>query len=205
MRFWLRGLSAAVAFVVTVVCFGSTAARAGDDGAAPLWVGIGSVFGGLGLGFGKEDKDPIDYREHGKIVVPPNADLPQPTAEPTADAGAWPINQETQRKKLKKDATKKEIAGQGNARLRYTHPFDPNAPVTVKPTDQEVHGASCANGGCQESALHSQQPQPPQLGWRRQERQAAGAGAQPGMADGSAERLSGSRDGDRAGVQLTIL
>lgn len=149
MRFGLRGLSATVAFVVTVVCLGSTAARAGDDGAAPLWVGIGSVFGGLGLGFGKEDKDPIDYREHGKIVVPPNADLPPPAAEPTADAGAWPINQETQRKKLKKDATKKEIAGQGNARLRYTHPFDPNAPVTVKPTDQEVHGASCANGGCQ--------------------------------------------------------
>ena len=151
MRFGFRGVWAAAAFAMTLICFGSTAARAGDDGAAPLWVGIGSIFSGLGLGFGKEDKDPIDYHEHGKIVVPPNTDLPPPAAEPSADARAWPINQETERKKLRKDAAKKEIAGQGNARLRYSHPFDPNAPVTVKPTDQEVQGAGCANGACQSS------------------------------------------------------
>jgi hypothetical protein len=110
------------------------AARAGDDGAAPLWVGIGSIFGPL-VGINKEEQAPIDYREYGKIVVPKTMDLPQPgTAAPTA-GGAWPVNQEIQRKKIAKEQEKKQIAGVGDARLRYTHPF-PNAPVTVRASDQ---------------------------------------------------------------------
>jgi hypothetical protein len=153
MRFGFRGVPVAAALTMAVACFSSPAARAGDDGAAPLWVGIGSVFGGFGLGWGKEDKDPINYREHGKIVVPPKIDdLPPPGGAPSTDAGAWPINQETERKRLKKEATRKEIAGQGDARARYTHPFDPNTPVTVKPTDQEMPGGGCASGACQGSS-----------------------------------------------------
>jgi hypothetical protein len=164
MRFRFRGITAGAAFAMAVVCFGSTAARAGDDGAAPLWVGIGSVFGGLGLGWGKEDKDPINYREHGKLVVPPKVDdLPPPGAASSPDAGSWPINQESERKKLKKEAQKKEIAGQGNARLRYTHPFDPNAPVTVRATDQEMPGGGCTGDACQGSSSLLSTLNP--LGW----------------------------------------
>jgi hypothetical protein len=141
MRSGLR--LALIAFAVTAGTLGSTVARAGDDGAAPLWEGIGSIFAGWGFG-GGGDKDPIEYREHGKIVVPPKMDLPPPAPSSSVDA-AWPVNQEAQRKKAQKEA-KQPIAGVGDARLRYTHPFDPNAPVTVRSTDDQLKGANSAAG-----------------------------------------------------------
>jgi hypothetical protein len=125
---------AAILAAATLGCFGIDFAKAGDDGAAPLWVGIGSIFGPL-VGFSKPEAPPIEYREHGKLVLPPNADLPQPGAS-ASSATDWPVNQEVVRKKLaKEEAKEKQIAGQGDARLRYTHPF-PNAPVTVQASDQ---------------------------------------------------------------------
>jgi hypothetical protein len=149
----------AAAFAITAVFLGATVARAGDDGAAPLWMGIGSIFGGLGLNpFGKEEEKPlIDYREHGKIVVPPKIELPPPGAmAPVADSGAWPVNQEAaQRKRILKEAGKQTIAGQGDARLRYTHPFDPNTPVTVRASDQIDPATSCPHGVCESSTPSS--------------------------------------------------
>jgi hypothetical protein len=139
--------TASIALATMSVLLGPPAARAGDDGDAPLWQGIGSVFGGLGIiGGEKKEKDPIDYREHGKIVLPPSTDLPQPGGASAVAPADWPVNQEVQRKRVKKDAAKNEIAGQGDARLRYTHPFPPNTPVTVNPTDQDI--PACAKGGC---------------------------------------------------------
>ena len=80
--------SAAVALALTSASLVSLPARAGDDGAAPLWQGIGSIFGPVvgftGLG-GGEKPPPIDYREHGKLVLPPNMDLPPPESSATAD------------------------------------------------------------------------------------------------------------------------
>jgi hypothetical protein len=132
MRLSWRG--AILAAATLGCCFGTDFAKAGDDGAAPLWVGIGSIFGPL-VGFNKEERPPIDYREHGKLVLPPNTDLPQPGAAANSPTD-WPVNQEVVRKKLaKEEAKEKQIAGQGDARLRYTHPF-PNAPVTVQASDQ---------------------------------------------------------------------
>ena len=127
------------AFAAMLTCLGAAAARAGDDGAAPLWVGIGSIVGPF-VGFSKDPPPPIDYREHGKLVVPPKIELPPPAAD-SSTAGDWPINQEILRKKAEKDDAKKHIAGQGDARLRYTHPF-PNAPVTVRAADQPEPTAS---------------------------------------------------------------
>ena len=141
--------AAAATLAISVAFFASSPTFAGDDGAAPLWVGIGSIFGGLGLNWGKEDKAPIEYREHGKIVVPPKMELPPPAASSPSQAAAWPINQELQRKKVEKDAAKKTIAGQGDARLRYTHPFDPNSTVTIRASDQEGPAANCPNGKCE--------------------------------------------------------
>jgi hypothetical protein len=144
------GLSVA-GLVVALSSVASTVTWAGDDGSAPLWQGIGSIFGPV-LGFGSigGEKDPIDYHEHGKIVVPPTMDLPPPGSAASATAD-WPVNQEVIRKKAAKDAKKKEIAGVGDARLRYTHPFPPNTPVTVKPADSDL-GASCgASGNCASS------------------------------------------------------
>jgi len=128
----------------------SPAARAGDDGEAPLWQGIGSIFGGLNVFGEKKEKDPIEYREHGKIVLPPSMDLPPPGSASAGAPAEWPVNQEGEKKRLKKEAAQKEISGQGDARLRYTHPFPPNTPVIVNPTDQDI--PKCANGGCNANA-----------------------------------------------------
>ncbi len=148
----------AIGFALVLGSLGATGARAGDDGQAPIWTGIGSIFGGI-WGFGGTDEKPtIDYREHGKIVVPPKMDLPAPGAAPTADASQWPVNQEVIRKKAEKDAAKKTIAGVGDARLRYTHPFDPNGVVTVHATDHDNPGASCADGKCGSTTLGSLNP-----------------------------------------------
>jgi hypothetical protein len=147
MDFGLR--SAAVAFALASASLVSSSAWAGDDGAAPLWQGIGSIFGpaiGLtGLG-GGEKPPPIEYREHGKLVLPPNTELPPPGSSATADP-AWPVNQEIVRRKALKDEGKKTIAGVGDARLRYTHPFPPNEPVTVRAVDPDGQTVKC-EGSC---------------------------------------------------------
>ncbi len=146
MHFGFRGT--ALVFAIATVLLGSTAARAGDDGAAPLWVGIGSIFSGMGLSpWGKEEKPQIDYREHGKIVVPPKIDLPPPGAPVASGDPDWPVNVETQRKAAQKAAERKDIAGVGDARLRNTHAF-PNAPVTVRPSDQANPELTCPHGDC---------------------------------------------------------
>ena len=146
----VRQLAIACPFAVLLASAGP--ARAGDDGAAPLWVGVGSIFGSA-LGWNKDEKDPIEYREHGKIVVPPKMDLPPPgSAAASTDGGAWPINQEVQRKQVAKEAAKKQIAGQGDARLRYTHPF-PNAPVTVRAADQDGAAPAGASGKVESSSV----------------------------------------------------
>ena len=69
------------------------------------WIDLfGPVVGFTGLG-GGEKPPPIEYREHGKLVLPPNTELPPPSASAAADP-AWPVNQEILRKKALKDEAK---------------------------------------------------------------------------------------------------
>ncbi len=191
MHFRIRGTVIALA-----ACLPAGAARAGDDGAAPLWEGIGSIFAPL-VGLSHDDKAAIEYREHGKIVVPKSMDLPQPSASPAVTGGAWPVDQEVQRKAIAKEQEKKKIAGVGDARLRYTHPF-PNAPVTVGAADQPDGGTTDqANGGKAESSSPLGNLNP--LGWvgigkSTQARSRTGSG----MVNGSAEGLPGARGCRRA-------
>jgi hypothetical protein len=156
-----------VALALTSASLVSSPSWAGDDGAAPLWQGIGSIFApafgfaGLGLG-GGEKAPPIDYRDRGKLVLPPNMDLPPPGASAAADP-AWPVNQEIARKKaLKEEEKQKAIAGVGDARLRYTHGFPANEPVTVRSVtpDGEIV-KSAGNSGSDSSPLGNLNP----LGW----------------------------------------
>jgi hypothetical protein len=144
MGFGLR--CAVVGLAMTSASFVGSPAWAGDDGQAPLWQGLGSIVGPV-IGFGFNDKPPpIDYREHGKIVVPPKMELPPPGSAASADPD-WPVNQEILRKKAQKEEGKKTIAGQGDARLRYTHPFPANTPVTVRAVDPEGNEVKCT-GSC---------------------------------------------------------
>jgi hypothetical protein len=144
MSLGLRSAALGLAFMSASLV--SLPARAGDDGQAPLWQGIGSIFGpAIGFGFG-DKPPPIDYHEHGKIVVPPKMELPPPGSSASADPD-WPVNQEVLRKKAQKEAGKKTIAGVGDARLRYTHPFPSNQPVTVRAVDPEGNEVKCT-GSC---------------------------------------------------------
>ena len=147
MGFGLR--SAAVVLALTSASLVSLPSWAGDDGDAPLWKGVGSIFGPVvgftGLG-GGEKPPPIEYREHGKLVLPLNTELPPPGASAAADP-AWPVNQEILRKKALKEEGKKSIAGVGDARLRYTHSFPPNEPVTVRSVTPDGQTVKC-EGAC---------------------------------------------------------
>lgn len=159
MQFRICG--AVIALATAAACLGAGPVRAGDDGAAPLWEGIGSIFGPL-VGLGNEEKDPIDYREHGKIVVPKALDLPTPAAPAATAGGEWPVNQEVKRKALAKEQEKKKIVGVGDVRLRSLQPF-PNAPVMVGASDQPGGSADHAAGEKPESTSMLGNLNP--LGW----------------------------------------
>lgn len=137
--------------LAAIVCLGAASlvgspALAGDDGSAPLWQGLGSIVAPV-LGFGGKKAPPIDYRPHGKLVVPPNDDLPPPGTSATADP-AWPVNQEIVRRKAREQEGKKTIAGVGDARLRYTHPFPAGEPVTVRAVDPDTGQTVKCEGSC---------------------------------------------------------
>jgi hypothetical protein len=154
--------SAAVALALTSVCLVSLPASAGDDGDAPLWKGVSGIFGPVvgftGLG-GGDKPPPIEYREHGKLVLPPNSDLPPPSSSASADP-SWPVNQEILRKKALKEEGKKSIAGVGDARLRYTHGFPAGEPVTVRSVtpDGQTVKSSAGNSGSDSSPLGNLNP-----------------------------------------------
>jgi hypothetical protein len=159
MGFCIR--SAVVVLALTSACLVSVPASAGDDGDVPLWKGVTGIFapvvGFTGLG-GGDKPPPIEYREHGKLVLPPNRDLPPPSSSASADP-SWPVNQEIVRKKALKEEAKKSIAGVGDARLRYTHGFPAGEPVTVRsvtPDGQTVKSAG--NSGSDSSPLGNLNP-----------------------------------------------
>lgn len=137
---------AAVALAVGATGLLESPAFAGDDGSAPLWQGIGSIFAPA-IGLGGKKPPPIVYREHGKLVVPPNMELPPPGASAAAGP-AWPVNQEVVRRKALEQEGKKTIAGVGDARLRYTHPFPAGEPVTVRAVDPDTGQTVKCEGAC---------------------------------------------------------
>ncbi len=112
---------------------------------APLWVGIGSVFG---FG-GSEDQPDIDYRDHAKLVVPPKMDLPQPAPLPFASTTDWPRDPDVERWK-KEQAEKKQ--NKTFLIKRDSHqPLDPKAVVTTKYTAGLGPGGSKCVAGPGES------------------------------------------------------
>ena len=108
-------------------------ARAGDDGAAPIWEGIGSVFGPF-VGYSK-DEPAIDYRERGRLVLPPKIALPPPRAAAGPGNVDWPVDPDVQRQKKAKQEQKvpnKEHFG------RYTPPLvTPGSQVTMTAKDAQ--------------------------------------------------------------------
>ena len=124
-----------------VVAFGLCAvaapARAGDDGQASLITGLGQTFGVL-----PTDEPRIDYRERGKLVLPPRKVLPPPVDSAARGDGAWPKDVEIIRDKKQKaveDAT--PSARQLSARsYQFYHPGDD---VKVTTSTFDGHGPAC--------------------------------------------------------------
>jgi hypothetical protein len=120
---------------------GSSPARAGDDGAAPIWVGIGSV-----VGLVKKDDDVmIDYHERGKIVVPPKMDLPPPIRPASQTVSAWPVDPEIVRDR--KEKAEEALPGMNGLKRRNAG-IVPVGPADVSATAGNGPGGSaCLKDG----------------------------------------------------------
>ncbi len=136
-------LAVAVGFVFGLA---SSSARAGDDGAAPIWVGVGSLFGLVKDG---DNDAAIDYREHGRLVLPPKIDLPPPGGGAAQSSAAWPVDPDVQKRKKAKEEEKKIKVEHVNGR---PSPPRPNGDTVV--TINSVVGGPCAkpaaDGSCPE-------------------------------------------------------
>ena len=99
----VRRIAVACAIVGLIAGSAATPARAGDDGEAPIWKGIGGLVG-LGTIAG-EDKEPsIQYRERGRLVLPPKMTLPPPVA--AAKPAAWPVDPDVEKARKEKEAVR---------------------------------------------------------------------------------------------------
>jgi len=92
------GLALSAAGALWLACAGQPAI-AGDDGQAPIWDSLRSVFS---FGGGDEFQPRIDYRDHARLVVPPKMELPPPAAAPMASATDWPRDPEVVKIKKRK-------------------------------------------------------------------------------------------------------
>jgi hypothetical protein len=115
-------------------------ARAADDGAAPMWVGIGSIFGLTG----NKDQEPIDYRDRAKLVLPPSVSLPPPAAAAVDGSVAWPVDPDVA--KRKKAKAEKDNYVFVPLHMRDPHVVSYGAPVTVGATAGQAPGQrACVN------------------------------------------------------------
>ncbi len=148
--------------IASIAACGVLPARAGDDGSAPIWVGIGSVFG---LGNPGPQPD-IDYRERSKLVVPPSADLPPPGKATTA--AGWPVDEETIR--LQKEKAEADHPGR---MPDSRHPLSPAQSIsyveTTATSGYGPGGGSCLQDGkpiaCPQSATKDPQAKPSTFTW----------------------------------------
>jgi|HubBroStandDraft_6_1064221.scaffolds.fasta_scaffold288659_2 hypothetical protein len=140
----------ALAGAVSVI-MGASAIRpafAGDDGYEPIWSGLGGI-----IGLTTKGRDPtIDYRERGRLVLPPKMDLPTPVSADAEKTAAWPLDPDIERERREK-ADRLHILGlQSNlAERRDGHRLTPNQlradRSTPGNTDRCAHQNHQANCG----------------------------------------------------------
>jgi len=128
----INALTFAAVMAVGLALGNGMAARAADDGYAPLWEGLGAS-----LGVGAPDDTTIDYRERAKLVLPKSKDLPPPVDASTANP-AWPNDPDVAAaKQAKIDAHKPVFQGWGGG-SRHLPVVNVTGPVTI--------GASAGQG-----------------------------------------------------------
>lgn len=87
-------------------------ARAGDDGQASMISGLANS-----VGLGKHEDKQIDFRERGRLVVPPKKELPPPGK--AAERANWPVDVETVRAKKRKQIEDAEPSARDVASRDY--------------------------------------------------------------------------------------
>ncbi len=112
-------------------------AHAADDGQASLITGLGQTFGVI------PTNDPrIDYRERGKLVVPPKKVLPPPVDSAARGDGAWPRDVEVVREKKQKKLEEGGVSAFQMA-LPAFQLFNAGDDVKVTTSSFDGHGPSC--------------------------------------------------------------
>lgn len=109
-RFGLRrGCAGALALsAASALWLGCAPASAADDGAAPIWESVGSIFSFAWGGDKDKDQKVIDYRDRPRLVLPPKMELPPPAAPPAASATDWPRDPDVEALK-KEQAERKKL------------------------------------------------------------------------------------------------
>ena len=112
-------------------------ARAADDGQASLITGLGQTFGVI------PTEDPrIDYRERGKLVIPPKKVLPPPAGSATRGDVAWPRDVEIARDKKQKLLEDGAPSARQLANPSFQF-FNAGDDVKVTTSSFDGHGPSC--------------------------------------------------------------
>jgi hypothetical protein len=138
------GLALSAAGALWLACAGQPAV-AGDDGAAPIWSSLGSVFGGF---FDNDKVEPdIQYRDRPRLVLPPKLDLPPPAASPSASATDWPRDPDVENFKKMKAEQDKPHTRTTPARLR-TGGEDAQIPVNGVVTTNYTSGLGPSQRKC---------------------------------------------------------
>ncbi len=120
-------------------------ARAGDDGYAPLWSGIGGM---IGLA-PSEEAPAINYQERGRLVLPPQMALPPPAAPAAQNAAAWPVDPDVEKARKKKQEKLNSERALSAAQLKNTNNL---VPVDQLRADGSATGQTGADGRCADAS-----------------------------------------------------
>ena len=104
----------ACAFATVIAASAASPVLAGDDGQAPIWRGLGDLVGLTGV-LGAEDKEPpIQYRERGRLVLPPKMVRPPPAPPAAEKTAAWPLDPDVEKARKAKEAARMVLLSQSD-------------------------------------------------------------------------------------------
>lgn len=103
----------ACAFATVVAASAASPVLAGDDGQAPIWKGLGDLVGFTGI-MGEDKEPPIQYRERGRLVLPPKMVLPAPASPAAQKTQAWPVDPDIEKVRKAKEAARTILLSQSD-------------------------------------------------------------------------------------------